>query len=422
MKTLFVFVLEFVAGLAFAQQQPQEGQQGWFKQESGTTEGLERVQFFTPTTGWACGSNGNAYHTTDAGESWTQFPPPPQYFEYLYFVDDTTAIAVGETPDGVHSRIMTTYDRGQTWYEEYQDEQWSGPVDATHMGDTILALFENWVFKSIDRGKTWKKFFFNDFSYMNCIDCRDSKHCYIGGDRGVFAYSVDGGEYFTQMLNVPPSVAGVDLNDVTVLPNGRIFAVGSVRTLMYSDNSGVSWDTIPKLDEVKVTYRAVDFADSLNGLVVGSRGFIYRTTDGGLNWEVQSDGGHGLWLEDVYMQDSLTAWATGISGLVLHTTDAGKSWVAPNLPGLETITSQIFPNPSIGILNFNFTMPSPQYVTLEILSMNGTVVQHVMLNEYFIAGEHTIPIDGRGLAAGPYLCRLTSATYTSIAKFTKIVP
>lgn len=418
MKILFAFVFASMAGLSLAQQQPQEGQQGWFKQESGTTEGLERVQFFSPTTGWACGSNGNAYHTTDAGESWTQFPPPPQYFEYLYFVDDTTAIAVGETPDGVHSRIMTTYDRGQTWYEEYQDEQWSGPVDATHMGDTILALFENWVFKSIDRGKTWKKFFFNDFSYMNCIDCRDSKNCYIGGDRGVFAYSVDGGEYFTQMLNIPPSVAGVDLHDLSIRPDGRIFAVGGSRTLMYSDNNGTNWDTIPKLNDIKVSYRAVDFADNRNGLVVGSGGFIYRTTDGGLNWEVQSDGGLGLWLEDVYMQDSLTAWATGISGLVLHTTDAGKSWVAPNLPGLENISSQMFPNPSIGILNFNFTMPLPEYITLEILSTSGVFVERAIDNVFQSAGEHTLPLNLVHLPSGQYMYRLTSHSYQSTGTFT----
>jgi photosystem II stability/assembly factor-like uncharacterized protein len=127
MKTLFVFVFALLASFSFAQQQPQEDKQGWFRQESGTQENLRLVQFFSPTNGWICGEGGKAYHTSDAGEHWTKFEPL-QYYRYFYFLDNNTGIAVGATPDGKRSTVISTSDMGETWSEGYQDNVYSKPL------------------------------------------------------------------------------------------------------------------------------------------------------------------------------------------------------------------------------------------------------------------------------------------------------
>jgi photosystem II stability/assembly factor-like uncharacterized protein len=278
-------------------------------------------------------------------------------------------------------------------------------------------LHEAFIFRSLDRGLTWEKIMFTEFSYMRAIAFKDSKNGYIVGDGGRFAYTDDGGtSWFKGESGVPTSF---DLHDIKVLPGGRLFVVGDA-TIMYSDNSGQNWTKIPFTEAINRPYEAIAHSASSNGFVVGAAGFILHTTDGWQTWEVQKSGIRYpedttaiIFLRDVYIADSAIAWAVGDAGSILHTNNGGKSWVAPNLPGLQNSNSQVFPNPSNGILYLSFTMPLPEYVTLEILSISGVLVETAFDHVFQLAGEHIIPLNLAYLSSGQYAYRLTSPSYQS---------
>lgn len=421
MKTLFVFIAALMAGDALAQ----DFKQGWYKQDHGTQEQLRRVQFFSRTNGWICGREGNAYRTTDGGEHWTLYMPPPGY-QYSYFMNETTAFADGVSPDGKHSTIIRTTDMGQTWSEpdSYERELTAHP-DMTHIGDTVWQLNEQNFLRSIDSGKTWTKFLGRRVGNPTAFTFIDSKNGYAVGKRfgfpgwGGFAFTWNGGETWgpqeTRLEH--------DIYDIFSLKN-KLIIVGSEKLIATSTDKGVTWEKKYSRSDSLVIYLSVWFSDDRNGTIVGSGGNIVRTTDGGATWLSQNSGVSN-WLLSVVFVDSLYGWSvggvtTGAPGVVLHTSDAGKSWVPQELPGLETISSQVFPQPNNGVANLSFSLPSPQYVTIEILSVSGLIVERILDSEYRLAGEHIIPLNLSQLSSGQYAYRVTTKTYQSTGAFTII--
>jgi photosystem II stability/assembly factor-like uncharacterized protein len=97
------------------------------------------------------------------------------------------------------------------------------------------------------------------------------------------------------------------------------------------------------LNDAELT--SVSFVDADNGWAVGDRGVIWRTIDGGRNWQ-QQDSHTTVRLESVCFTDAETGWAVGGShhpythqgiGVVLRTVDGGAKWQPvpdTNLPAL----------------------------------------------------------------------------------------
>jgi len=73
---------------------------------------------------------------------------------------------------------------------------------------------------------------------------------------------------------------------------------------------------------------------SPNGfVVVGERGRIFRSGDGGRTWE-GVDAGTGRALAAVCFPDDSNGWTVGQAGTILHSSDSGKTW-APQPSGVE---------------------------------------------------------------------------------------
>ncbi len=68
----------------------------------------------------------------------------------------------------------------------------------------------------------------------------------------------------------------------------RLVAVGASGLVIYSDDSGSSWNqaSVP----VSATLTAVDFVDERKGWAVGHAGVILHSADGGESWVLQHDG------------------------------------------------------------------------------------------------------------------------------------
>ncbi len=86
--------------------------------------------------------------------------------------------------------------------------------------------------------------------------------------------------------------------------------------------------------------RSVWFVDPDRGWAVGDRGVIWRTVDGGRQWQLQTSG-VACRLDDIFFGDATTGWIVGgwthphsheTSGVVLRTLDGGETWV--RVPGL----------------------------------------------------------------------------------------
>lgn len=136
------------------------------------------------------------------------------------------------------------------------------------------------------------------------------------GDSGTIIYTEDGGEHWsTQETNMTNALRGVCF----ISPDtGR--AVGEA-VILTTANGGATWLPTP-VDE---TLYGVSFPDASHGWVVGTRGTILRTNNGGQSWTPQWTGASLPFL-DVASVGADEGWVVGVGGRILHTGDGGADW------------------------------------------------------------------------------------------------
>lgn len=170
---------------------------------------------------------------------------------------------------------------------------------------------------------------------------------------------------YVDVLELParPSALAVHspLQDVVQADN-RLVTVGQRGHILYSDDSGQSWQQaqVP----VSVDLNAVFFATAKQGWAVGNDGVILHSGDGGVTWALQLDGRaigrllvehysrlasaepederwtllveEGQRLEeqgadkpflDVWFENEQRGYAVGVFNLIFATVDGGQTWV-----------------------------------------------------------------------------------------------
>lgn len=131
---------------------------------------------------------------------------------------------------------------------------------------------------------------------------------------------------------------GVLLTDICILPDGQHgWSLGGmgygglqVTALYRTTDGGTNWESLDFPGTESSIMKGVYFVSPDLGWIVGSGGAIYATTDGGDTWNMQYSGTSRSLVKVLFI-DSLTGWITGgwndgSSYLVLKTTDGGNSW------------------------------------------------------------------------------------------------
>jgi photosystem II stability/assembly factor-like uncharacterized protein len=126
--------------------------------------------------------------------------------------------------------------------------------------------------------------------------------------------------------------------DIAFLDANRGFVIGDRGMLLATEDGGKNWR--PAAVPVQENLTAVFFRGEL-GWVAGWGGTILHTADGGRTWERQATGlSNGL--EGIYFLDASLGWAVGWVGTILRTTDGGKTWRQVNSPDANWSLSAVY--------------------------------------------------------------------------------
>jgi len=158
-----------------------------------------------------------------------------------------------------------------------------------------------------------------------------------------------------------------NLNGISFPSDELGFACGEMGVILKSTNYGADWvELLPKMDSL-VTFTDIKFLSADLGLVVSNDGRIFRTEDGGNNWNIvlqfkgesffriyqngnelficgtkgiilkSNNGGYsfrrmnantGNLLFSIFFVNASTGYAVGWNGTFLKTTDQGESWIS----------------------------------------------------------------------------------------------
>jgi photosystem II stability/assembly factor-like uncharacterized protein len=193
------------------------------------------------------------------------------------------------------------------------------------------------LLKSIDNGDTWAGVRTGTFASMDAVQVLDPKTVIVSGACAA-RRSLDAGRTFTRVAftddDTDCSLAGLSF----VSPTAG-FALLNDGTVLTTGDGGASFDQLAAVPDTQAggggaSATAIAFASPTTGLVASDDGSgtgakVYRTTDGGLTWQLVISGAPTV--NAIAFADAAHGYVVGRSGLVLRSDDGGANWAQKDL-------------------------------------------------------------------------------------------
>ncbi|MGE5437713.1 MAG: T9SS type A sorting domain-containing protein [Syntrophothermus sp.] len=418
-----------------------------------------KVEGINDSTFLFSGHNGFLCITTDKGETFNSI----NHTEYLgrilgfKFINDSTGYFIGSDKNLWSSgRFYKTYDAGKSFQKYIINYDGLSGLTSAAMPDTntiIAAAYipGDYLIKSTDLGKTWKRTFIGTTVYD--LKFIDEKTGFFSTADDLYR-TTDKGDTWEKYLSYTRSIEYFDLDNIWVVSSGKI---------LYSSDGGINWILQASLNVGKVR-----FADKNNGIAIG-RPFYY-TTNGGINWSAANGPAMDTYdkikaIEFIKVKDKLYGytcispfdWQYGYSKIYI-TLDSGKTWIkdmdVPNTldwfsfagntlwgasfrrgflikrNDFETITKtqpEIKPQPQSFTLSYNYPNPFNPRTNIKFSLLEGGITtikiydilgeeKATILDEYKPAGSHSASFEAKDLPSGVYIYTITSGSFKQSRK------
>lgn len=402
----------FYAGLALLLSVNASAQ--WDTLSSGTKATLKGVSFQNTNVGLTCGydtasGNGRIYISTDAGNSWTAAAVTDAVYPKLHsvtYVNNYVAVAVGDS-----GAILRSTDSGMNWdtLTRFTGQQLNR---VTFVNDTLgfCAGKGGVLFKTTDSGANWDTL--NSGTVLDLYDISfiSTTTGLITGDGGWIAKTSDGGASWTMVLN--PFFGFFNGRSIAFRDAGNAVCVGLYGYALHSFDGGNSWSQL-SLGTAN-DLNSVRFVTLLGGVIAGENGIIYRTSDGGLSWNIESTASQSRTYYDIAFSNDSTGYICAASGkIVSNRFDISSVKETTATAGLSA-----YPNPFSDRITVNYSPANAGNATLELSDLAGRMVLQTGLGQQ-MAGENISTFDLSGLPAGVYLLRVNAAETVSVLRIVK---
>jgi photosystem II stability/assembly factor-like uncharacterized protein len=261
-----------------------------------------------------------------------------------------TGLAVGD-----QGKILRSDDRGQNWYlvSAPTTKSLYGVAFATDSIGVIVAERGN-MLRTVDGGDTWQAL--PIITQLHLYDVAFiSENIGLAVGRSTALITVDAGLTWNVLTNAP--LSDVDLYSIcfrdtsTAIITGGGWNGGEI-ILQYNLITN-QWAILQAGQLSQDIFTSISFADKNNGVVVGTSGLIYYSSDQGLSWQQASMANStNATLTSVTLLSNGFGYAVGFSGITLFTRDYGHTWT--NLT--KIITSQFLTGISFPSSNEGFAV------------------------------------------------------------------
>jgi photosystem II stability/assembly factor-like uncharacterized protein len=264
------------------------------------------------TTAWVTGNNNTLIRTVNFGAAatWSTVTSPSSSGSFLNginFFDANNGIFVGIDGSGSYPRIYKTINGGGSWISPYSS--------------VVEKLFTSVIFKDANTG-------------------------YIVGEAGSFLSSINGGTTWT--VKTSPSANALYSQSFNDAMNGWV--CGAIGSIYKTPNGGTSWSA-NQGPGGGFDFLAIQMFNSATGWACGTAGNFYRTSDGSI-WTSSASGTSNI-LYSLFFIDANTGWIVGAKGTIRKTVNGGGSFVPQSnpVPATSSIYSVYFVNPNTGFVS-----------------------------------------------------------------------
>ena len=299
-----------------------------------------KIIFTDALTGYITNYDGDLLRTVDGGNKWSIYKNFP--FNKTMDVKDTFLVL-----GGGDTTVNISTDRGQTWKKGVMKHHSSIDKIQIINKDTIFALCKDFsigiteLFQSKDGGITWQ--LKNNTLIIKSVDFINSNLGYASSFGGLFK-TTNGGVSWDTIYHSNNSILTVGFRNQDV---GVIYE--EVNRVVRTQNGGVTWDTC--IRSALSDIRTISFVNNNTIFLGGDEGTIYRSTDGGQNWQLKYNHlANGYAILSIHFINATNGFFVGDRGQIFKTTDTGNSYTDYS-PTYETIKPISFPTPAVGYMS-----------------------------------------------------------------------
>lgn len=302
----------------------------------GTTRMYGAV-YFPDGRIWVAGYSGLIAYSPDHGDSWSQ-QGEGVTTDIIYHISMNDA-GIGfcamnnGSPD--QSKIMTTTDFGATWTLVNLTITGNPTLSKVrHFGNkVVLTGDKGYIGYSDDNGNTWTHYP-NAAGTLTSDAMRDvvmdGNLGYAVGRNARILKTTDGWATWELLThNFTPYIEGIKFRS-----DGSLIACGWQGTLAISTDNAITWeDMVP----TAVDLWQASIVDADTWYMVGDKGNILKTTDGGQTLVKKNVPGDISLYYACYFKNANEGWVTGKTvGNIYHTVDGGDNWTLFTVPGFAT--------------------------------------------------------------------------------------
>lgn len=346
-------------------------------------QSLSSISFLTANLGWACGSAGSLYKTTDGGTTWqyqSNFATPG-LLNRLRAVGtpyQRQVLVIWETP--LNPQPTATYISTNTGMV-FQAQDY-GTFNNMSFRNANLAILvgDNGTTRLSTDGTVWRNPASGTQANLRDGDCPTGQDCYVVGDGGAIRRSNTATTGFLGQN----SGTSIRLNGVSFASASQGCVVGHNGTVLRTINGGTTWThiTVP----TTVNLYDVWLINANVGFAVGELGTILVTTDGGLTWNLEPTNMFETLYSLTATADGSNIWAAGDGGTVVK---RGPVVLSAKLKA-QTVSWQAFPNPFSNVLKLDIPRLAARKLEIRLCDATGRQVLHEDISSSMGQSSHAL--------------------------------
>lgn len=192
------------------------------------------------------------------------------------------------------------------------------------------------IITALSASDGWQQQNSNTSEHIYSIHFVDNQTGWFAGANGVIGHTTDGGQQW-QIQNANTTLS---LNAIHFVDANYGWAAGDSGIFLRTTDGGATWSPVNLPEPLDIS--DMQFIDRFNGwmLVLSSPVQVWRTHDGGLNWE-SSEIGTSFPALSLFVLDAQNLWLCGgffdFSGYTAFSHDGGITWSAPAVISSEPI-------------------------------------------------------------------------------------
>jgi photosystem II stability/assembly factor-like uncharacterized protein len=408
----------------------------WIQLNSGVSTQFISVCFVNQATGFVCGAEGKVLKTTNGGINWqSNTVLDSATLTSVFFANSNTGFIAGRiliiaSPLIAKPVLLKTTNSGDTWADILIDSGytlWSVCFLNESSGFAAGGLYAsgpNKLLSTTNGGTNWQIDSFQQPGYLFTVSFNDVSTGFAVGFGGYVYRTTNSGLVWNTLSFIPNLLVSITfLNPVLGFSTG-FNLLDSSGYIFKTSNGGNNWeliysDTLGMLNEIKFVNSSTGFAiGHCEGLIYSLSARIIKTTNSGVNWFLDTLFGNIGGLSSLFFTDQSTGYAVGSNGAIFKTTNGGNPiGIVPKSKEIpETFNlSQNYPNPFNPKSNIKFQIAKLSEVKLLIFDVLGREIT-TLVNEPLQPGTYEAEWDGTNYSSGLYFYKLITAEYSETRK------